>query len=82
MKKKIPNFKSDKEAEDFVENANLSEYDLSDMRPVNFEFEKKEARLNMRIPTGMLSELKERAEIRGIPYQRYIREVLQNSLMS
>ncbi|MCE3249791.1 MAG: CopG antitoxin of type toxin-antitoxin system [Geminicoccaceae bacterium] len=36
-----PTFKSDDEAERFVETADLTEYDLSQFRPVWFEFEKK-----------------------------------------
>ena len=42
MKKNIPTFKSDAEAERFVATADLSKYDLSGLNPVRFEFEKKE----------------------------------------
>lgn len=37
MLKKIPTFKSDAEAEDFVANADLTEYDLSGAESVRFE---------------------------------------------
>ena len=37
MKKKIPIFKTDEEAERFVETADLTEYDLSQFKPVRFE---------------------------------------------
>jgi predicted DNA binding CopG/RHH family protein len=77
MKKKIPAFRSDKEAEVFVNNADLTEYDLSGARPVRFEFEKKEARVNMRMPEPLLKAVKTRARARGIPYQRFIREALE-----
>ncbi len=77
MKKKIPTFKTDREAERFVETADLSDYDLSGARPVRFEFEKKDARVNMRLPKPLLDALKERARQRGIPYQRLIREALE-----
>jgi predicted DNA binding CopG/RHH family protein len=80
MKKKIPPFRSDEEAEVFVDTADLSEYDLSGARPVQFEFEKKAARINMRLPTPLLDALKARAKMRGIPYQRLIRETLERSL--
>lgn len=80
MKKKIPTFKTDKAAEKFVEKADLSEYDLSGLKPVKFEFEKKEARLNMRLPGSMMLALKERAKKRGIPYQRFVRETLEREL--
>jgi len=38
MKKKLPKFKTDEEAEAFVDEADLSQYDLSDMNPISFEF--------------------------------------------
>ncbi len=38
VKKKIPTFKSDREAERFVDTADLSEYDLSAFKPVKFKF--------------------------------------------
>lgn len=38
--KQIPSFKTDEEAENFVDTANLSEYDFSDFRPMQFKFEK------------------------------------------
>jgi predicted DNA binding CopG/RHH family protein len=80
MKKKIPNFKSDQEAEEFVANADLSEYDLSKAKPVRFEFENKTARVNMRVPQSLLEAIKARAKARGIPYQRYIRETLEKEI--
>ena len=42
MKKKLPTFRSDREAEEFVEKADLTDYDLSGLRPVKLEFEKKD----------------------------------------
>jgi len=80
MKKKIPTFKSDEEAERFVETAELSEYDLSGAKPVRFEFEKKTARVNMRLPEPLLAAVKDRAKARGIPYQRFIREALERAV--
>ena len=80
MKKKIPTFKGDEEAERFVANADLSEYDLSGARPVRFEFEKKAARVNMRLPEPLLAAVKDHAKARGIPYQRFIREALEQAV--
>ncbi|MHA1538217.1 MAG: CopG family antitoxin [Alphaproteobacteria bacterium] len=80
MKKKIPSFKSDRQAERFVDTADLSDYDLSGAVPVRFEFEKKDARVNMRLPQLLLDALKERANQRGIPYQRFIREALERAV--
>lgn len=80
MKKKIPVFRSDKQAEAFVDRADLTQYDLSGAKPVRFEFERKEARVNMRLPETLLDAVKDRAEARGIPYQRFIREVLEQAV--
>ena len=77
MKKKLPTFKSDKEAERFVAKADLTKYDLSGGQRVRFEFEKKESRVNMRLPESLLMAVRQRAGERGIPYQRFIREVLE-----
>ena len=78
--KRLPEFKSDKEAEQFVDNADLSEYNLSGGKTVRFEFEKKSARVNMRLPEQLLEAVKKRAKRRGIPYQRFIRETLEKAI--
>lgn len=80
MKKKLPVLKNDKEAEHFVDNADLTEYDLSEMKAVRFEIQKKEARVNMRLPNSLLSAVKKEAGRRGIPYQRFIREALEQAV--
>lgn len=80
MKKKIPTFKTDAEAEHFVATADLTAYDLSGARPVRFEFEKKTGQLNMRVPQSLLDAVKARAKARGIPYTRLIRETLESAL--
>lgn len=78
--KPLPVFKSDEEAETFVDTADLSEYDLSDFRPAQFEFEKKSAQLNMRLPEALLAAVKQKARERGIPYTRLIREALEQTV--
>jgi predicted DNA binding CopG/RHH family protein len=80
MKKKIPTFKTDEEAERFVDTADLSRYDLSGLKPVRFEFDKKSAQLNMRVPKGLLNAVKQRSAVRGIPYTRFIREAVESAL--
>jgi predicted DNA binding CopG/RHH family protein len=47
---------------------------------VRFEFEKKSARINMRLPEPMLDAVKAKALARGIPYQRFIREAIERAL--
>jgi predicted DNA binding CopG/RHH family protein len=78
--KQFPVFKTGDEAEQFVDTADLSEYDFSQFKPVRFEFEKKAAQLNMRVPQPLLDAVKDRARARGIPYTRYIRELIEHDL--
>ncbi len=80
MKKKLPRLRSDREAEEFVANADLTEYDLSRSKRVRFEFEKKTAQLNMRVPKPLLDAVKKRAKARGIPYTRLVREAMELAL--
>jgi predicted DNA binding CopG/RHH family protein len=79
-RKSLPRLATDEEAERFVDEADLSEYDLSGFKPVRFEFEKKSARINMRLPEPMLDAVKAKALARGIPYQRFIREAIERAL--
>jgi predicted DNA binding CopG/RHH family protein len=81
MKRKLPRLRSDKEAEDFVANAALTQYDLSKMRHVRFEFAPKAARVNMRLPAELLKAVKTSAARRGIPYQRFIRQALEHAVV-
>ena len=80
MKKKIPSFKTDAAAERFVDRADLTKYDLSGLQPVRFEFERKAAQLNMRLPKPLLDAVKSRAKQRGIPYTRFLRELIEQGL--
>ena len=80
MKKKIPTFKSDAQARRFVDTADLSNYDLSGLQPVKFEFEKKSAQLNMRLPQALLDAVKRQSAVRGIPYTRFVREAVESAL--
>lgn len=80
MKGKIPKLKSDKEAEDFLDQ-NLSDLDFSQFKPVRFEFDRKDARVNMRLPETLLAAVKKRAQARRIPYQRFIREALERAVV-
>ena len=72
--------RSDKEAEDFVAKADLTEYDLSAMRPIHFEFQAKTERVNMRLPPQLLDAVRAAASEAGVPYQRFIRQVLEHAV--
>jgi predicted DNA binding CopG/RHH family protein len=80
MKKKLPSFKSDKEAEEFVEQADLTQYDLSGMRSMGFEFQPKSERVNMRLPRQLLDAVRASAARAGVPYQRFIRQALEDAV--
>ncbi len=80
MKNKIPAFKTDEEAERFVDTADLSEFDLAGFKPVTFEFQSKAAQLNMRVPQPLLDAVKERAKASGIPYTRFIRQLMERAV--
>ena len=79
MKRKVPRLTTDEEAEAFLEQ-DLSDLDFTQFKPVRFEFEKKAARVNMRLPESLLAAVKAHAEARGIPYQRFIREALEQAI--
>jgi predicted DNA binding CopG/RHH family protein len=80
MKKKLPTLTSDEEAEAFVANADLTEYDLSEMVPMRFELKPKDKSVNLRLPEQLLEAVRSRAARAGIPYQRFIRMALERAL--
>lgn len=79
MKRKIPQMKTDKDVESFIEQ-DLSDLNFSQFKPYRFEFENKDARVNMRLPKRQLDAVKAEAKRRGIPYQRLMRELLETGL--
>lgn len=79
MKRKVPRLKSDEEAEAFLDQ-DLSDLDFSQFKPLNFEFEAKDGRMNIRLPTSLIEALKVAAETRGVPYQRFTREMIELGL--
>lgn len=78
--KTIPELTSDDAAERFVAEADLTQYDLSGFRPGAFEFERKAAQINMRVPEALLEAVKSRARARGMPFTRYIRLLMEQDI--
>lgn len=78
--KPLPQLKTDRAAEDFVAKADLTQFDLSGVKSVRFEFAPKEARINMRLPGELLTAIKRAAQRHGVPYQRFIRQALEHAL--
>jgi predicted DNA binding CopG/RHH family protein len=71
---------TDQEAESLLDK-DLSDLDFSQFKPVKFEFQTKAARLNMRLSVPLLDAVKARAKARGVPYTRFIREVLEQATL-
>ncbi len=80
MKKPLPELRSDREAEEFVATSDLTDYDLSGMRMMRFEFEPKSERVNLRLPRPLLDAVKATAAKAGLPYQRFIRQALETAV--
>ncbi|GEP06729.1 BrnA antitoxin family protein [Methylobacterium oxalidis] len=78
--KDFPTHANDSDAERFVAEADLTEYDFSGFQPMRFELEAKSASINMRVPESLLRAVKETARAQGIPYQRYIRLAIERAL--
>ena len=81
MKRRLPRFKTDPEAEEFVATADLSDYHLSRMRMTRFEFQPKRERVNMRLPKPLLDAVKASAKKAGVPYQRFVRRALEGAVL-
>ena len=79
MKRKVPKLETDAAAEVFLDQ-DLSDLDFSQFKPFQFEFERKSARINMRLPQALLDAVKQRAAAMHIPYQRFIREALERAV--
>ena len=80
MKRPLPILTSDKEAEDFIDNTDLTQYDLSALNQIRFEFQPKERSITMRLSEPLLEAIKEEAIRSGLPYQRFIRQALENAV--
>jgi predicted DNA binding CopG/RHH family protein len=79
MKKTIPAFKTDQEAEGFVATADLSQFDLKG-RLVTFELRPKNKTVSLRLPDALLEKVRERAAKSGMPAQRFIRLALEKAV--
>jgi predicted DNA binding CopG/RHH family protein len=80
--KKIPKFKNEAEERKFWETRDSSEYfDLTQAKSVKFPNLKKTTKsISIRLPVDMLEALKVRANAIDVPYQSYIKMILQKEL--
>lgn len=75
--KPLPHFANDAEAEAFVDNADLTQFDLSGARQAGYEFRNKDTTISMRLSRDLLDAVKAKAAEDGVPYQRFIRQALE-----
>lgn len=78
--KQFPVLLTDEDAERFVDESDLSKYDFSGFKPMKFELRRKDARVNMRLPTPPLERIKQRAAVAGIPHQRLMRDLMERGM--
>ena len=78
--KPFPVFKSDAAAERFVDEADLSTYDLSGFRSGRAQIGGVASQLSMELPQPLLAALTDRARKRGISPARYIRELIERDI--
>ncbi len=79
MKRKVPRLKTDAAARAFLAE-DLSDLDFTQFKPMRFEILRKTAQINVRLPKALLDAVKRRSAQRGIPYTRFIRDVLETAL--
>ena len=80
MSKKFPDLKSDEEADAWLQGADLTEYDLADMKKVRFELARKDASISLRLPGALLASLRAEAAKANMPTQRLIRMLIEAQL--
>jgi predicted DNA binding CopG/RHH family protein len=79
LRRPVPRLTTEEEAEAFLDQE-LSDFNLSRLEPALFAFEKKSERIDMRVPKPLLDALKERASHLGIPYTRFIRDIMDREI--
>jgi predicted DNA binding CopG/RHH family protein len=84
MKKEIPKFKNEDEEREFWEKADSSEYfDWGNAKEVIFPNLKKTTKsISLRLPVDMLDRLKVKANAMDVPYQSYIKMILNKELQA
>jgi len=80
MAKRFPDLKSDDEADAWLQGADLTEYDLADMKKVRFELARKDASISLRLPAALLASLRAEAAKANMPTQRLIRMLIEAQL--
>lgn len=80
MKNKLQKITTDKEAENIL-NEDLSDYLSKDnFKRTTFEFAPKDKSITIRISDPLLNSVQAVAEKQGVPYQRLIRQAIEEYL--
>lgn len=81
MSRKLPLFSGDDEIETFLDQPDLSDFITAErLAPTSFEFAAKEKTVSMRMPEALLDAVKTAAQRQGMPYQRFIRQILEKEI--
>jgi predicted DNA binding CopG/RHH family protein len=81
MKKRLPTLKSDAEAETFVSSVDLTEYDLSSMRPVQFTLKSSSTAVNVDLPKHLVDQARTKATDAGMPLQDFIQTAIARAVL-
>jgi predicted DNA binding CopG/RHH family protein len=80
MSKPIPDFATDEEAEAFIDNADLSEFDLSGFVPARFVLATDVVSLHL--PSQTVADVKEVADRQGVTADSFMRRAIEAALLS
>ncbi|MCB8837296.1 CopG family antitoxin [Aurantimonas sp. VKM B-3413] len=78
--KPMPQFATDEEAERFVDEADLSEYDLSGFKPVKMSRRSDNSTYSISMPSELLYRIDDRARSRNISIDEYILDLIRKDL--
>jgi predicted DNA binding CopG/RHH family protein len=80
MKKRLPKLKNDKDVRKLLAR-DLTEYlNADNLAALTFEFAPKSKVVNLRMSEGLYQAVQEASQRQGVPYQKYIRQALEESL--
>jgi len=81
MSKRVPRFRTDEEAEAFLEQ-DLTDYiDRHTLRPVRFELKPKNSAISLRLSEELLKAVKDAAAREGVSYQKFIRNAVEEAVL-
>jgi predicted DNA binding CopG/RHH family protein len=67
-------------SEQFVAEADLTEYDFSNMIPLRCELRHKNKAVSLRLSDALLDAVKRATEHQKIPYQRFMRQAIEQAV--